>query len=134
MFQYSLLRKSPWKCSTDIRKGVSSKLIMVFKLNFPFICNLSRICNRRHLHSCMRYGSHQKNRLFYVEITEAVVRGCSVEKVFLETSQNLQESTCARLFFNKKRKNLWHRCFRVNFAKFLRTPFFTENLRRLLLK
>ena len=26
-----------------------------------------------------------------------------------------------------------HRCFPVNFAKFIRTPFFTEHLRRLLL-
>ena len=31
------------------------------------------------------------------------------------------------------KKSLWHRCFAVNFAKFLRTPFFTEH-RRLLLK
>ena len=28
----------------------------------------------------------------------------------------------------------WHRCFPVNFAKFLRTPFFTEHLRWLLLE
>ena len=41
-----------------------------------------------HLHSCMRYVSYQKNRLFYVEITEAFVRGCSVKKVFLEIAQN----------------------------------------------
>ena len=27
------------------------------------------------------------------------------------------------------KKSLWHRCFPVNFAKFLRTPFFTEHLR-----
>ena len=26
-------------------------------------------------------------------------------------------------------QSLWHRCFPVNFAKFLRTPFFTEHLR-----
>ena len=26
-------------------------------------------------------------------------------------------------------KRPWHRCFAVNFAKFLRTPFVTENLR-----
>ena len=25
------------------------------------------------------------------------------------------------------KKNLWHRCFSVNFEKFLRTPFFTEH-------
>ena len=31
-------------------------------------------------------------------------------------------------------KILWHMSFPVNFAKFLRTPFFTEHLRWLLLK
>ena len=31
------------------------------------------------------------------------------------------------------KKRLWHRCFPVNFGKFLRTPFFTEHLRWLLL-
>ena len=30
------------------------------------------------------------------------------------------------------KKRLWHRCFPMNFAKFLRTPFFTEHLRWLL--
>ena len=28
-----------------------------------------------------------------------------------------------------KIKELWHKCFPVNFAKFLRTPFLTEHLR-----
>ena len=49
---------------------------------------------------------------------------------------------CQRLFFNKIaglksatlfKKRLWHRCFLVNFAKSLRTPFFTEHLRWLVL-
>ena len=40
---YSLLRKFPWKSSTDERKGVWSKLTMVFTLNVPFICYLSTI-------------------------------------------------------------------------------------------
>ena len=31
------------------------------------------------------------------------------------------------------RKRLWHRCFPVNFAKFLRTLFLTEHLRWLFL-
>ena len=30
---------------------------------------------------------------------EAVVQTCSVKKVFLEISQNLQENTCARVSF-----------------------------------
>ena len=68
-------------------------------------------------------------------------RWCSVKKVFLEISQNLQKNTCdfketeasclrpATLF----KKGLWHRCFPVNFVKFLKTPFLTEHLWWLLL-
>ena len=33
--------------------------------------------------------------------TEAVAQRCSVKKVLLEISQNSQENTCARAFFNK---------------------------------
>ena len=42
---------------------------------------------------------------------------------------------CQRLFFNKVaglrpetllKKSFWHRCFSVNFAKFLKTPFFNR--------
>ena len=68
--------------------------------------------------------------------SEAVARRCSVKKVFLEISQNSQENTCARASFLETllNKKLWHRCFPVNFAKFLRTPFLTEHLRWLLLK
>ena len=32
------------------------------------------------------------------------------------------------------KKRLWHSCFPVNFAKFIRTPFLIEHLRWLLLK
>ena len=46
--------------------------------------------------------------------------------MFSEISQNSQENTCARDTLLKKR--LWHRCIPVNFAKFLRTLFFTEHL------
>ena len=45
---------------------------------------------------------------------------------------------CQSLLFNKVggltpvtlfKKRLWHRCFLVNFMKFLRTPSFTKHLR-----
>ena len=48
---------------------------------------------------------------YFAEITEssclhlfaeAVVRRCSVKKVFLEISQNSQENTCARVSFSIK--------------------------------
>ena len=51
-------------------------------------------------------------------------------------------AVCASLFLNKVagirpatllRKGLWHRCFPVNFAKFLRTPFLQNTSRQLLL-
>ena len=54
------------------------------------------------------------------------------KKVFIETPQNSQENTCARVSFLKKR--LGHRCFPVNIAKFVRTPFFKEHLWWLLLQ
>ena len=52
--------------------------------------------------------------------SEAVVRRCSVKKLFLKISQSSQENTCAR-------------CFPVNFAKFLKTFFLTEHIRWLFL-
>ena len=41
---------------------------------------------------------------------------------------------CQSLFFYLIKKRLWHRCFPVNFAKFLRTLFLKEHLRWLLLR
>ena len=61
----------------------------------------------------------------------------SVRKVLLVMSQNSQKSTCARVSFLTKlkpqtcnfiKKRLLHRCFPVNFSKFLKTTFFTEHL------
>ena len=58
--------------------------------------------------------------------TEATVRRCSSKQVFLTISQNLQNSNCTRDSFLIKR--LWHRCFPLNFAKFLKTPFYIRTL------
>ena len=56
--------------------------------------------------------------------------------MFLKISQNSQENVCARVSFshvpearNFIKKRPWHWCFPVNFAKFLRTTYFTEPLR-----
>ena len=37
-------------------------------------------------------------------MSEAVAQRHSIKKVFLEISQNSQENTCARIFFNKVEK------------------------------
>ena len=50
--------------------------------------------------------------------SEAVIQRCSVKKALPATLL---------------KRRLWHRCFPMNFAKFLRTSFFTEHLWWLLL-
>ena len=60
-------------------------------------------------------------------------RRCSVRKDVLRNFEKFTgKHLCQSLFFNKVvglrpatllKKRLWHRCFPVNFAKFLRTPF-----------
>ena len=77
------------------------------------------------------------------DTTEAVVHRCSVTKGVLRNFTKFTgKHLCQRLFFNKVaglrpatilKKRLWHRCFPVNFVKFLRTPFVTEHLWWLLL-
>ena len=78
-----------------------------------------------YVHKCKAKSPEQPQQVFYQK------------KEFLEISQNPQESTCASLFLNKVaglrfailfKKRLWHRCFPVNFAEFLGTPFFIEHL------
>ena len=67
---------------------------------------------------------------------EAVIIRYSVKEVFLKILQNSQENPCARVSFSitlQLIKRLWHRCFPVNIAKFLRTPFSIKHYRWLLL-
>ena len=67
-------------------------------------------------------------------------------KVFYKVLRSFAKFTgkhlCQSLFFNKVagfrlatllKKKLWQRCFPVNYAKSLGTPFLTEQLRWLLL-
>ena len=74
-----------------------------------------------------------------VEHTEAVILRCSVKKVFLEISQNLQEKTCARVSFLGLRpatllkQRLWHRCFSCEYYEISKNTFFKEHLQWLLL-
>ena len=88
---------------------------------------LSAVCPSRF---CMYFCFCQKSRLF-MHVKQWRYRSsqwrCSVKKLFLEISQNSQENSCARVSFLIKlqpwgKKRLWHRCFPLNFSKFLRTP------------
>ena len=72
--------------------------------------------------------------------TEAVVWRCSVEKMFLEISQNSQENTCARVSFLIKLQALGLQIYLKRdsgtgvFLSVLQTPFLQNTPGRLLLK
>ena len=116
-------QNTPVKTFSDlVGERVSSSIInfeqviepfLVLNIYFTFFLSLvDRIFTRVLLRVTAYY--------YYVTYaSEAVVRSCSVKKAFLEISQNSQENACARASFLKKR--LWHRCFPVNLAKFLRS-------------
>ena len=73
-----------------------------------------------------------------VSICRSSHRRCSVRKVVHKNfSKFTGKLLCQSLVFNKVaglrlatlwKKRLWHRCFQVNVAKFLRTLSFTEHL------
>ena len=70
-------------------------------------------------------------------------RRCSVKNGVLRNLEKFRgKHLCQRLFFNKVaglrlatllKKWLWHRCFPMNFAKFLRTPFLQNACGQMLL-
>ena len=115
-----------------------------------FLIKPKILLNERLHHGCFLIKKFYHKSAFLT--AEEVVRRCSIKKVFLEISQNLQDwirgiqfnlqnsQTCATESFLIKlqaselrpatllKKTLWHRCFPVNFAKFLWTRFFKELL------
>ena len=71
---------------------------------------------------------------FKTALVEAIQRHAPMKKRYVRVNQarsSHPEVFCKPATLLKKR--LWHRCFPVNFVKFLRTPFFMEHLRWLLL-
>ena len=118
----------------------SSKMLRLFSIQLLFSAatwiwsqssKRTDLLTWRNLKSFIKLGS------------EAVVQRCSVTKgVFRNFPKLTGKHLYHSLFLIKLRasrpatlskKRLWYRCFPVNFAKFLRTPFVTEHLRWLLL-
>ena len=55
---------------------------------------------------------------------EAVVRRCSVKKVFLKISQNSQENTCARVSFLIIKKETLEQVFSCEFYEIFKNTYF----------
>ena len=102
------------------------KLFLVWNIYFTFF---SRAVD------CTFYKSTIKSNCVLLVLCHLRIRSSRLDvfckKDILRNLAKSQENTCARVSFLKKR--LWHRCFPVNFVKFLRTLFLTEHLRWLLL-
>ena len=88
-------------------------------------------------------NSFHRNPQVHAPTVKSSHRRCSVKKGVLRNFTKFTgKHLCQSLFFNKVaglrpatllKKRLWHRCFPVNFAKFLRTPFLQNTSGRLLL-
>ena len=65
---------------------------------------------------------------FFNPLTEAVVQMYSVKRCCVRNFAKFIGKHLRQILFLKKR--LWHRCFPVNIANFLRRTFFLKHLRR----
>ena len=92
----------------------------------------------RVLFLCCYFVKTEKTRSAGIELFRSSHQWSSVKKGVLGNFAKFTgKPLCQSLFFNKVagfrpeillKKRLWHRRFPGNFAKFLRTPFFTEDL------
>ena len=84
------------------------------------------------------------NFRFKLNLYRSSHQRCSIEIVVLKNFHKIhtRNHLCRSVFFNKVaalrpvtllKRRLWHRCFPVNFVKFLRTPFLQNTSGRLLL-
>ena len=77
-------------------------------------------------------------KLYFMKCLERKISQCILPfRNFTKFTGKHLKHLCQSLLFNKVaglrpatvlKKRLWHRCFPVNFVKFLRTPFYKERL------
>ena len=100
----------------------------------------SRLPDRRHHVHRQRFESPKSLATSQSDIDDAKRYDDGLPEVFCKKgvltnfAKYRGKHLCQSLFFNNVAcLRLWHRCFPVNFAKFLRTSFCIEHLRWLLL-
>ena len=120
--------------SLTLQRYYKETLEQVFSSEFSVI--FKKTCFKEHLRTTV-CSSVEKRSLSYfhnqfnflkVKSSEAVAQRCSQKFRKIHRKAPVPEFSATLL-----KKGLWHRCFLVNFAKFIRAPFLTEHLRWLLL-
>ena len=114
-------------------------LLFTFLSLLVIFCSLLVLFCLLHNFIFWKFGQETSEVFFQVRSSH---RSCSVRKGVLRNFVKFTgKHLCQNLFFNKVaglpatllKKRLWYRCFPVNFAKFLRTPFLQNTFLRLLL-
>ena len=107
------------------------------RCSYVWKCRSSRpevFCKKCVLGNFVKFaGKHQCQRFFFNKVAGLL-------KLTIKTPKLRQWRHFGVFIVNFERpvtlltKSLWRMCFPVNFAKFLRTPFFTDQLRWMFLK
>ena len=113
--------------------AIDVAVIVVFGLLFDLICYCKKSSTNENVAA----------KGYTIGMIQAAKRKCSIKKgVLRNLSKFTGKQLCQSLFFDKAadlrpttllKKRLWHRCFPVNFEKFLRAHFLQITFGRLLL-
>ena len=121
----ALITIKNWNPRNEFKKWIKLWKAKVF----PFSIWKTRIIQVGFIWSFIHAALMRDN--YKSSLTKAVVQTCSVKKVLLESSQNLQENTCARVsFLIKKRlcnfikKEALAQVFSCNFCEISKNNFF----------
>ena len=86
------------------------------------------------LENCYSYRDFLKSALFTINYLKIIYKLCKTINSHTYSEKEFRRWRSSRpQACNLLKGRLWHRCFPVNFAKFLRTPFLIKHLRWLLL-
>ena len=111
----------------------------------PFLRMIAKVCSQQFYLKRLHHRCYAVNfaKLSRTSLSDTPLNGCLRFQTSLENGTCVINRGCVFLQLylvyvlrpaTLLKKRLWYRCFPVNFAKFLRTPFVTKNLRWLLLR
>ena len=119
-----------------------SRIICIHKLKM-YLCDKIHYPTRSYLFKVNKGNTRAMREICSKLKVKNTARGVVCKKVFLEVSKIHRKRPVPESLFNKVaslrpatllKKRLWHRCFPVNFVKFLTTPFLQNTSGRLLLQ
>ena len=144
MYQYSFAKSFLILLCREIRaqKLIHNKKSMLFSQpRFYLTFSLSWVWNSA-MFPIMFYKLFNANSTIFLFVRSSHQEVFCKKGVLRNFEKLTKKHLRGSLFFDKVaglrpatllKKRLWHRCFPVNFVKFLRTSFLTEDLRWLLL-